>query len=159
MLGPAADPHALHRSLRTLIRLQEHRDRLRAAGFGLSAAGADALDALAHLGAISLNRLAAELFVDKSTACRVVALLEERGWLVRTADPSDGRALQLHLTPDGRQLQVELQADATWETQAVWLAIPEEDRATLTGLLDSWARTAASQAGLPLPDEGALTPS
>jgi DNA-binding MarR family transcriptional regulator len=158
MATETADPHALHRALRTLIRLQEHRDRQRAASFGLSAAGADALDALAHLGPISLNRLAAELFVDKSTACRVVALLEERGWLLRTTDPEDGRALQLHLTPDGRALQVELQADAAWETQAVWMALPEPDREVLAALLDTWARTAAAQAGLPLPDDAPPLP-
>jgi DNA-binding MarR family transcriptional regulator len=149
----SADPQGLYRALRALIRLQEHRDRLRAAGYGVSAAGADALDAVAHLGPISLNRLAAELFVDKSTACRVVALLEERGWLMRTADPTDGRALRLHLTVEGQALHTELSADASWEAQAVWRALPEAERATAAEVLSSWARIAAAHAGVGAPDE------
>ena len=149
-------PRDLHRALRTLVRLQEHRDRVRASAFGLSAAGADALDALATLGPVSLNRLAAELFIDKSTACRVVALLEGRGWLIRAADPDDGRALRLHLTAEGQSLQMELHADASWETQAVWQALPEQSRDGLSAGLDAWARAAASQAGFPFDEpEGA----
>jgi MarR family transcriptional regulator, lower aerobic nicotinate degradation pathway regulator len=147
----ATDPEGLHRALRSLVRLQEYRDRQRAAGYGLSSAGADALDALANLGPISLNRLAAELFVDKSTACRVVALLEARGWLVRTADPHDGRALRLHLTPEGRALQTELHADASWETQAVLRSLPEVERGAAVGVLDAWTRVAANQAGVAAP--------
>jgi len=149
------DPDGLHRALRALVRLQEYRDRQRAAGYGLSSAGADALDVLAHLGPISLNRLAAELFVDKSTACRVVALLEDRGWLVRAADPRDGRALQLHLTAEGRALHTELHADASWETQSVWRSLPEAERVAAAAVLAEWARIAAGQAGVAAPTGGA----
>jgi MarR family transcriptional regulator, 2-MHQ and catechol-resistance regulon repressor len=143
-----ADPNRLHRTLRSLIRLQEYRDRARAAGYGLSSAGADALDALAEGGAISLNRLAAELFVDKSTASRLIALLEERGWVRRATDPRDGRALKLQLTAEGGALQQEISADAVWETQAVWRALPEEEREAAPSVLAEWARVAASHAGV-----------
>lgn len=146
------DARELRRTLRTLVRLQDHRDRVRAAAFGLSAAGADALNALARRGPISLNRLAAELFIDKSTACRVVALLEERGWVLRAADPEDGRALRLHLTDAGAALQAELEADATWETQTVWLGLREEDRDRLPERLAAWAHSAAVQSGVAPPD-------
>lgn len=148
-----ADSLEMHRALRGLVRLQAHRDRLRAAEFGVSTAGADALDALARLGPISLNRLAAELIVDKSTACRVVALLEARGWVLRAGDPADGRALRLHLTDPGRALQVELQADAAWETQAVWRALDEQQRPVLRAALAAWTAVAARQAGVHAPDD------
>jgi MarR family transcriptional regulator, 2-MHQ and catechol-resistance regulon repressor len=149
----AADPNGLHRSLRTLVRLQEYRDRMRAAGYGISPAGADALEAIARLGEISLNRLAAELFVDKSTASRVVALLEERGWLQRAADPRDARALRLQLTAEGSALQREIAADAIWETQAVWRALPDGDREAAAAVIELWARVAASHAGVGHPEE------
>lgn len=149
-----ADPDHLHRSLRALVRLQEYRDRLRANGYGISAAGADALESIARLGPVSLNRLAAELYVDKSTASRVVALLEARGWLSRTADPRDGRALRLYLTDEGATLQQEIAADAIWETQAVWRALADELRAEAPAVLDAWSRVAARQAGFDVSEEG-----
>lgn len=154
----SGDPTAIYRALRALVRLQDHRDRLRAASYGLSAAGADALDAVSHLGPISLNRLAAELVVDKSTACRVVALLEDRGWLVRTADPHDGRALRLQLTDEGRALQTEIAADASWEAQAVWRALPQAARDGAPGVLAAWAQVAAAHAGVAAPDPSPVSP-
>jgi MarR family transcriptional regulator, 2-MHQ and catechol-resistance regulon repressor len=138
----------LHSSLRTLVRLQEYRDRVRAAGYGVSPAGADALDVVARLGDVSLNRLASELFVDKSTASRVVALLEVRGLLERESDPRDGRGIRLRLTTAGRELQQDQEADAMWEVQAVWRALGPEHQESAEALLTEWTRIAADHAGL-----------
>jgi DNA-binding MarR family transcriptional regulator len=138
---------AFHQALGDLVRLQQHRARDRVAFFGVTVAGAHALDALARLGSISLNRLAAELFVDKSTASRIVAALEYRGWVARTVDARDRRALCLLLTDEGAALQAQLRDDAVWEMQAVLAGLDPDARATTLALLRDLARTSALHAG------------
>ena len=136
-----------HRALGDLVRLQQHRSRDRVAFYGITVSGAHALEALERLGPVSLNRLAAELFVDKSTASRIVAALEDRGWVARTADPADRRALRLHLTDEGLGLHDQLHADAVWEMQAVLAGTDAATRAATLTFLRELARTAAMHAG------------
>ena len=50
----------------------------------------------------SLQALAREVNVDKSQASRIVAGLIQRGILQRGADETDGRGVQLSLSPAGR---------------------------------------------------------
>lgn len=69
----------------------------------------DTLDHSAHLvmftlrcsGAIRLSELAARLEIDASTASRHIRALEQAGLVRRSADPDDGRAFQVELTPAG----------------------------------------------------------
>lgn len=113
--GSAADPPAVRRALRDLVRAAALRDRTRAAAHGLTASGAHALEVLAEHGPLSLSALAAELFVDRSTASRTVGLLEDHGHLVRLADPRDGRAIRVQLTDAGRSVEARLRAESTAE--------------------------------------------
>jgi DNA-binding MarR family transcriptional regulator len=138
---------AFHRALGDLVRLQQHRSRDRVAFYGITVSGAHALEALARLGAVSLNRLAAELFVDKSTASRIVAALEYRGWVARTADPADRRAIRLRLTDEGAALHDQLRDDAVWEMQAVLAGTSPGVRGATLDFLRDLARTAALHAG------------
>jgi DNA-binding MarR family transcriptional regulator len=77
----AAHPDAaeFRRAIRELTRLHLLRDRARVSVAGVTVAGAHALEVLAEQGALSLTALSAELFVDRSTACRIVGLLEDHG--------------------------------------------------------------------------------
>src|SRR5690606_40776192 len=50
------------------------------------------------------NDLAAHLYLDKSTASRVVDGLERKGLARRGAHPQDGRAVLLSATPAGTRL-------------------------------------------------------
>jgi DNA-binding MarR family transcriptional regulator len=59
------------------------------------------LKTLAHRGPLRLSALAAELSLDASTVSRHVRSLEGAGLLERTADPKDGRAFQVALSPAG----------------------------------------------------------
>jgi DNA-binding MarR family transcriptional regulator len=129
------------------MRLQQHRARDRVAFYGITVSGAHALEALDRLGAVSLNRLAAELFVDKSTASRVVDALEFRGWAARSMDPADRRALHIYLTDEGYALQDQLRADAVWEMQAVLAGMDPVLRHSTLGFLRGLARTSALHAG------------
>ena len=55
-----------------------------------------------ELNQISVARL---LGYDRSTTGLVVKLLEDRGMIVRTADPADRRGHVLRLTPSGKTMQ------------------------------------------------------
>lgn len=52
----------------------------------------------------SAGRLAEILHVHPSTLTGVLRRLEERGYILRKADPNDGRRALFALTPDGRSL-------------------------------------------------------
>jgi len=125
-----ADGAELRRALRELVRHSALRDRTRAAARGLTTAGAHVLEVLAERGPLSLNALAAELFVDKSTASRTVGLLEDHGHLVRRADPADGRAIRVELTPGGLALHRELHDASVREAEAVLAELSAGERVT-----------------------------
>lgn len=108
----------LRRALRELVRAQARRDRARAGAHGLTPAGAHALEVLAERGAVPLRALAAALCVDDSTASRTVGLLEDRGYLLRAADPNDGRAIRVSLTAPGRALEAQLRDQAMRDADA-----------------------------------------
>jgi DNA-binding MarR family transcriptional regulator len=144
---PTGNGAGLHRALRDLVRLHQLRDRERVTAAGVTVAGMHALEILAEQGALSLNALAAELFVDKSTACRIVGLLEDRGHLARLADPRDGRAIRVQLTPQGRALETRLRQDAIWEAGALLAGFGGAEREALLAGLRELARTSARHAG------------
>ena len=52
-------------------------------------------------GPLRLSALASELTLDASTVSRHVRSLESAGLLERAADPEDGRAFQVALSPEG----------------------------------------------------------
>jgi DNA-binding MarR family transcriptional regulator len=62
-----------------------------------------ALGMLSKCGPVRSSDLAKELFLDQSTVSRHVAHLETDGLIEKVADPSDGRATQLHLTELGHK--------------------------------------------------------
>jgi DNA-binding MarR family transcriptional regulator len=143
-LEQAAD---FHRTLQDLIRLQQARDRERVALHEVSPAGARAVEILERMGAVSLNALATELFVDKSTASRIVGGLEDGGLVARVIDPDDRRALRLELTADGRDLARQLHDDAVWEMNVLLSSFDADARGDLLVFLRRLARTSALHAG------------
>lgn len=136
-----------HRAFQDLIRLHQYRDRDRVCCYDVTVSGSHALEALARLGAIPLHQLAAELFVDKSTASRIVACLEERGYVRRTPHPEDRRALRLELTPEGREVHGQIQQDAVWEMQALLSGFAPDVRREMLTFLRQLTRTSATHAG------------
>jgi DNA-binding MarR family transcriptional regulator len=148
--APAAGMDAareLRRAMRELVRLQQLRERERVSAYGVTVSGAHALEVLAERGALSLNALSAELFVDKSTACRTVGLLEDRGLVARLADQRDGRAIRVEPTAAGRALEKRLRQDAVWEAQALLSALAPDDAGAALRLVRELTRTSAAHAG------------
>jgi MarR family 2-MHQ and catechol resistance regulon transcriptional repressor len=99
------DAWELHEALTGLVRLYQFRDRRRICYYGISVTQCYAISALTNHGQMSLNGLADELNLDKSTTSRMIDSLEKKGLAHRSADPGDGRAVCLEATSAGRELQ------------------------------------------------------
>lgn len=155
--GPAAPEAAtaaahreaaeFHQALQELIRLHLSRDRERVCCYDVTVSGARAVEILTRMGAISLNALATELFVDKSTASRIVGSLEERGYVRRAADPGDRRALRLELTHAGTELAASLHEDAVWEMHTLLAGFAPDVRRGMLSFMRQLTRTSATHAG------------
>src|ERR671910_1879293 len=88
----------LQDALAEFIRVYQFRDRDRICCYDISPTQCYALDALLRRELATLNELAAELCLDKSTASRVVATLERKGYVARSPHPRDRRAVLLTAT-------------------------------------------------------------
>src|SRR5688572_21605599 len=110
-----ADAAALHAALNELVRVYQFRDRDRICCHDVSVTQCYAIEALVRRGPSGLNELAAELYLDKSTASRVVATLRRKGYVSRAAHPEDGRAIVLRVTPSGRRLHDRIRKDLVAE--------------------------------------------
>ena len=74
------------------------------AGTDLSPSLTAALATIERHGPLTPSRLADIERVQRPTATRMVARLEERGLLLRTTDPADGRVSLVSPSPEGRTL-------------------------------------------------------
>ncbi len=99
--GPRIDAYAFSRALGDLLRVVQFRERDRACCHDLSVSQCYALSGIIQSGSLSVNELAAHLFVDKSTASRVANGLVARGFAERVADPNDARRVRLQATTRG----------------------------------------------------------
>lgn len=101
------------------------------------------LDILEHPG-ISQDGLAQKAGFDKSNIARQVAVLEEAGYVNRTASAADKRVLELMPTDKTLALQPQLlDAMEQWEEKLL-SPLTKEEKQQLTGLLAK-LRTAATE--------------
>jgi DNA-binding MarR family transcriptional regulator len=113
------DATALHQAVSELVRVYQFRDRNTIRYYDVTATQCYAVAALLANGPMTLNQLAAALRLDKSTASRVIDSLEEKKYVRRTIDPSDGRALQLEITARGKKLHGRIQDDLIEEMKVI----------------------------------------
>jgi DNA-binding MarR family transcriptional regulator len=90
---------------RTARRLRQEQ------GVDLSPSLTAALGTIERRGPITPSELAAIERVQRPTATRVVARLEENGLVTRAADPADGRSSLVSITPGGAALLERLRAN------------------------------------------------
>jgi DNA-binding MarR family transcriptional regulator len=98
-----------------------------------------ALDALLRRGPSTLNALAGELQLDKSTASRVIATLQRKGYVGRAVHPGDARAVLLDATPAGRRLHERIRSERIAERTELLSSFPPEVR---EGMADVMRRLA-----------------
>jgi DNA-binding MarR family transcriptional regulator len=94
-----------------------------------------ALGTLSRCGPMRLGDLAAREGVAPPTLTRMVATLEEAGYIVRRADPHDRRAVQVSITAEGLRTVVESRASRAAALIARMAALPDADRAALRAAL------------------------
>jgi MarR family 2-MHQ and catechol resistance regulon transcriptional repressor len=145
-----ADAAALHGALSELVRVYQFRDRDRICCHDISVTQCYALDALLRRGPSGLNDLAAELYLDKSTASRVVATLERKRYLSRAPHPEDGRAIVLTVTPAGRRLCDRIRTELVAEAKQLLEDFEPAVRQGAAQLILRLARAAAERSGVAL---------
>src|ERR1044071_6676628 len=139
------DARALYDALSDLIRVYQFRDRDRICCHDVSVTQCYGLEALVRRGAMTLNDLAAHLYLDKSTASRVVDALARKGYVARAPHPQDGRAVLLELTPAGRGLHGRIEREIVAEERALLAGFDPEIRQAMTQLVARLARAAAAR--------------
>jgi len=141
------DARALHAAVGELVRVYQFRDRERICMHDVSVTQCYALAALVEQGPIGLSRLAAALYLDKSTASRVVDSLEAKGYVRRDPDPADGRALLLAPTRKGRGLHARIERELVERTRELAADFDPPVRRALVELIGRLARAAAERSG------------
>ena len=76
--------------------------------YGLTPPQFGTLEALYHLGPLSLGELADKLLVTGGNVTYVMDRLEDQGLVYRFRRPDDRRVIQAKLTPEGRELVAEV---------------------------------------------------
>jgi DNA-binding MarR family transcriptional regulator len=143
-----ADAASLHEALSELVRVYQFRDRDRICCHDISVTQCYALEALLRRGPCGLNELAAQLYLDKSTASRVVAALERKKYVSRATHPEDGRAVVLTVTAAGRRLYDRIRTDLISEASELLKDFEPEVREAAATLILRLARAAALRSGV-----------
>ncbi len=141
------DAEALYDSVSELVRVYQSLDRDRICCHDISITQCNALEALARRGGLTLGELAAHLYLDKSTASRVVDALQRKGYVDRTTHPDDGRALMLVTTQRGKELYQSIRKGLLADEQRLLAGFDPEVRQILPQLIARLARAVASRLG------------
>src|SRR3954453_1648826 len=121
-------PLAAH--LRVVIARTARRLR-QEAGVDLSPSQTAALGTIERRGPLTPSEVASIERIQRPTATRVIARLEEAGWVSRASDPEDGRSSLVSITADGRALLERGPANTAPPPPRRLDALDRDDRATL----------------------------
>jgi MarR family 2-MHQ and catechol resistance regulon transcriptional repressor len=142
------DARDLYEALNDLVRLYQFRDRNVICCNDVSVTQCYALQALSRGGAMNLGGLARELFLDKSTASRVVEALERKEYVTRSVDANDARAIEIVLTARGRNLHRKIEETLVEEEKRLLAGLAPEVRRAATDLIRNLARATANRMGV-----------
>lgn len=144
-LGLARDTEALCEAMKELIRVYQFRDRDRICSHDVSVTQCYALDMLARFGPITMNELASHLYLDKSTASRVVSTLERKGLLNRLQHPDDRRAVHLTISEAGQEKHDRIAEDIQEREKRLIADFSPEVRQSMIELISRLAKAAADR--------------
>jgi DNA-binding MarR family transcriptional regulator len=125
----------LNEALWAFSRAYQFRDRDRICCHDISVTQCHALDVLIRRDRCTLNELAAELYLDKSTTSRVVGALERKGYVARTRHPRDQRAVLLAATTAGQKVHARITESLAAERRQILAGFPPEVRAGAAELI------------------------
>ena len=136
------DAAALYGVMTELLRVYQFRDRDRVGYHGLTITQCYVLEILIRRGPLTLNELAAEMYLDKSTLSRVVGGLERKYAVKRKSNPADGRSILLEATPSGTGRYERAEKDIVAENARVLSGFSQASRRQLVELIDALVRAA-----------------
>jgi DNA-binding MarR family transcriptional regulator len=136
------DAADLYGSMTEFLRVYQFRDRDRVGYHGLTITQCYVLEILIRRGALTLNELAAEMRLDKSTLSRVVGGLENKREITRTSNPADGRSILLEATPSGVRRYQRVEADIVAENAQVLAGFSPAARRQIIVLIDALVQAA-----------------
>lgn len=142
------DSEDLYEALNHLVRVYQFRDRDRICCHDVSVTQCYAVETLVKRGALRLQVLAEEMFLDKSTASRVIDTLERKGYVSRVKDDEDRRAVRIQATDAGRELYGKIRADLIAEERAMIENLSAEARQGALNLLRQITRATEIRCGL-----------
>lgn len=143
-----ADARELHESLDHLRRVYHFRDRQRICCYDLSVTQYYAIDVLVDLGEITLKKLSQELHLDKSTTSRLVDSLEVKGYVRRTIDPRDKRALRIMVTRKGINIYGKIELGSVAEVRKMLESIDPDVRHAAVRLFARLEKAASQRWGI-----------
>ena len=142
------DSEDLYEALNQLVRVHQFRDRDRICCYDVSVTQCYAVETLVKRGALRLQVLAEEMFLDKSTASRVIDTLERKGYVSRVEDDEDRRAVRIQATDAGRELYAKIRADLIAEERTMIENLSPEVRQGALSLLRQITRATEIRCGL-----------
>ena len=135
----------LHRALAKLFSILRRGDPSGVMAGELTLAQLSILVTLLDQGPIRMTDLAAHERVRTPTTTVAIRRLEKVGLVKRSRDPSDLRAVLVDITPRGRAVHSESQANRFAALAAMLSQLPESDLNTLTEALAPLQRLAAGE--------------
>lgn len=139
------DAEAFNAALSALMRLYQFRDRDRICCHDISVTQSHALDILAERGPLRSQALAEAMMLDKSTVTRVVDALVRKGYVERSPDPDDARALSLRVTAAGRALYDTIKQELIAQQAEMLRDLSPDVRVGATELLRRLGRSAQTR--------------
>lgn len=136
------DAAAFYDALADLIRVYQFRDRDRICCQDISVTQYYALESLARHGPLTLNELASQLYLDKSTVSRVVTAIERKKLLRRQPHEEDRRAVLLALTDAGQRLYEGIRDDIEERERRLIADFDPDVRAAMIELIGRLAEAA-----------------
>jgi DNA-binding MarR family transcriptional regulator len=136
------DAEALQAAVSELVRVYQFRDRDAICCHDISVTQCYALEALVEHGPMRLGALAGRLYLDKSTASRVVGALVRKGYVEHRPEEDDRRAIALSATRAGRRLHARITGDLVDQQRALVEALDPTVRAAVVRVIRTLARSA-----------------
>ncbi|GBD32744.1 putative HTH-type transcriptional regulator [bacterium HR33] len=110
--------------------------------YDVSVTQCHALRLLLERGPSTVNQLAAGLYLEKSTASRVLDSLERKGYVRRREHPEDGRAILVEVTDSGRKLLGKIEKDLLFRHAQILAEFPPEVAEAAVRLLEKLCEAA-----------------
>jgi len=128
-------------AVRSVVRALRLNTRAIELQMGISLAQLFVLQQLAERPADSLNELAERTATHQSSVSVVVRRLVERGYVSRTASPTDKRRIEIDVTAAGRALLADAPVTVQQQMIAGLATMSASERTMLADLLERWLHT------------------